>query len=848
MSKKRIEQYEHSNSTRPNNPDVGLVSSENDVDGPPKSYQYDPHLDPSLVWAGKAERTSFEVPTVSLHVHERIDPHTIIESVKKNDEKYFQPSLFERPKEKLPLRHAIEFYKHKRGWSNRLIAGDSLLVMNSMLEKEGMSERVQMIYFDPPYGIKYGSNFQPFVNRREVKDGKDSDLTSEPEMIRAFRDTWELGVHSYLSYMRDRLLLARSLLKVTGSIFVQISADNLHHVREVLDEVFGPENFISIITYVTTSGFPSSTLSRAGDYLLWYARDAKKIKYHQLYKDKQLGDESAAEYKWVLLPDGTSRSLTQQELLGMVPLPDGARAWRHGPLTSSGSTEEGSKPFEYQGQSFSPGANNHWKVTRSGLQRLADTGLLIARKNSLSYYLFLDNYPVTPINNFWADTKWGFDAGSKSYVVQTNVKIVERCIQMTTDPGDLIFDPTCGSGTTAFAAEKWGRRWITCDTSRIAVTLTKQRLITALFDYYELEHPTEGVDAGFKYKTVPHVTLKAIANNEKLTKGLTQKQVEEIIKAESAKVTLYDRPLVDETKVRVTGPMTVEAVPSPSVKSPDYILDQTTISPYQNAETIRQEEWRSEMLSTGIRGKAGQKIIFSRLEALSGTRYIHAEGESANVAGRILLSFSSPYTPLDQRHVELAIEEARSLQPPPKMLIFAAFQFDPEAAKDIDETQWPGITLLKVQINTDLLTRDLKKKRATNESYWLVGQPDVIVKRLTKGPDKGKFSVELNGFDYYNTLTGSIESGDKSKIAAWMLDPDYDGRSVFPRQLFLPMSGKDEGFSKLAKNLKAEIDTELLEKFHGTESIPFEPGTYKRVAVKIVDDRGIESLKILTLE
>ena len=831
MSKIRIEQYEHSNETRANNPDVGLVSSANDIDGPPRKYEFDPHLDPTLNWAGKAERTSFEVPTVSLHVHERIDPHTIIESVKKADEEYYQPSLFERPKEKLPLRHAIEFYKHKRGWSNRLVAGDSLLIMNSLLEKEGMAERVQMIFFDPPYGIKYGSNFQPFVNKREVKDGKDSDLTAEPEMIRAFRDTWELGIHSYLSYLRDRLLLARDLLKVTGSIFVQISADNIHHVRELLDEVFGPQNFVSLVTFQTTSGFESaSTLSRLGDYLLWYAKDITKVKSKALYEPQpfELGEGNA---KWALLPNGEYRGISSDEKKGTIRLPPGARLYNPGDLQSQGAANE-TQPFEFEGKTYLPGPNSHWKANYpEGMNRLAAAGRIHVAKNSIRYRRFAEDFPYAKRGNIWTDTQTGNFTDSKIYVVQTNSKVIERCIHLTTDPGDLVFDPTCGSGTTAYAAEKWGRRWITCDTSRVSIALTKQRLITSIFDYYALAHAEEGIDAGFIYESHPKVTLKSIANES------TPEQIY-----------FYDMPRVDKDKVRVTGPLTVEAVPSPSVKSPDRKDENAAIAPHRNSETIRQEEWRTEMQSTGIRGKSGQKIVFSRIEAVSGTRFIHAEGESSGVDGRIFISFGPPYSPLDQRHVEQAIEEARSMQPPPKMLIFAAFQFDPEAAKDIDETQWPGMTLLKVQINTDLLTKDLKKKRANNESYWLIGQPDVSVKRHTKGPDKGKVTVELHGFDYYNTLTGAVESGDKSKIAAWMLDQDYDGRSVFPRQLFLPMSAKDEGFAKLAKNLKAEIDVDLLEKFHGTESIPFEPGAYKRVAVKIVDDRGIESLKILDLE
>jgi adenine-specific DNA-methyltransferase len=419
---------------------------------------------------------------------------------------------------------------------------------------------------------------------------------------------------------------------------------------------------------------------------------------------------------------------------------------------------------------------------------------------------------------------------------------------MTTDPGDLVMDVTCGSGTTAFVAEQWGRRWVTCDTSRVALTLAKQRLMTAVFDYYELAHPDEGVGSGFKYKTVPHITLKSIANNEP-----------------PAQETLYDQPYIDNTKTRVTGPFTAEAVPAPMVKSIDEIgegekpVERADESIARNGETLRQSEWRDELMRAGIRGKNGQMILFSRVEPMPGTRWLHADAETkpndrggSNVqempAQRVVISFGPEYAPLEQKQVELAIEEARSLVPKPKIIVFAAFQFDPEAAKDIDETNWPGMTLLKAQMNADLLTEDLKKKRVSNESFWLIGQPDVRVAKIDKGDNAGRYRVSVGGFDYYNTKSGQIESGSAEKIAMWMLDTNYDGRSLFPRQVFFPMSGDKEGWSKLARNLKAEIDEELIESYRATESLPFEVGEHKRAAVKIIDDRGIESLKIVKLD
>ena len=401
---------------------------------------------------------------------------------------------------------------------------------------------------------------------------------------------------------------------------------------------------------------------------------------------------------------------------------------------------------------------------------------------------------------------------------------------MTTDPGDLVLDPTCGSGTTAYVAEQWGRRWITCDTSRVAVTLAKQRLMTSLFDYYELAHPEEGIGSGFKYESVPHIMLKSIANNEP-----------------PAQETLYDKPLKDRSRARVTGPFTVEAVPAPTVRPltdlPTEPVADASIA--RTGETLRQSQWREELYQTGIRAKGGQRIAFSRVEPLTGTRWLHADAETKeDKPQRVVFSFGPTFAPLEQKQVELALDEAAHLVPKPKMVVFAAFQFDAEASKDIDETKFPGVTLLKAQMNTDLLTDDLKKKRSSNESFWLVGQPDA---RLTKSAN-GTYIVEVKGFDYYNPRTGQIESGGVDKIAVWMLDTDYDQRALFPRQVFFPMSGEKDGWSRLARNLKAEIDEDLIEAYRGNVSLPFESKPGKYVAVKIVDDRGIESLKIIEVE
>ncbi|WP_211363091.1 DNA methyltransferase [Thermochromatium tepidum] len=455
-SKRPIESYEHRDKERVNNPPVGLVTPQTDPDaGQKKTYAYDPHLDPQLVWAGKAEHTSFEVPTVSLHVHERIDPRTIIEAVrKKNGGGPQQMTLFDTERAE-PLRHAVEFYQHAHGWSNRLVAGDSLLVMNSLLEKEGLAGKVQMIYIDPPYGIKYGSNFQPFVNKRDVKDGKDEDLTSEPEQIRAFRDTWELGIHSYLTYLRDRLLLARELLAESGSCFVQISDENVHHVRELMDEVFGAGNFVSQIAFRTTAARAGGLLDNISDYALWYAKDKSRAKYRQLFVHRPLETES--NYDWIE-SEGACRQLTEVERWTPEEKLQGKK-YALADLTSQGYTESGAFQFEYGGQTFAPNAGRHWSTTESGMKNLAAAGRLQIKGQNVFYRRFLVDYLVRAIPNSWDDTAaGGFLKGeSKIYVVQTNTLVIQRCLLMTTDPGDLVFDPTCvRKGTRVWCVEDGG--------------------------------------------------------------------------------------------------------------------------------------------------------------------------------------------------------------------------------------------------------------------------------------------------------------------------------------------------------------------------------------------------------
>ena len=659
------------------------------------------------------------------------------------------------------------------------------------------------------------------MDKRDVKDRKDEDLSQEPEMIKAFRDTWELGIHSYLSYLRDRIRLAHELLTESGCIFVQISDENMHLIRNICDEIFGAENFIAQINFrKKTMPLGAKFIEQMGDYIIFYAKNAEKLKYRHLYKDMDTqGDPhwNVAEFQ-----DGSRRKLTRAEVdnHALVGKPfDPCRLVNMSPI---GYSADRDFTIEFEGKQLKPAAGKCWKTDPIGIERLKKENRLVTFEggDKLNYLLKLSDYPITAITANWEDTS---APTNMHYVVETSVKPIQRCMLMTTDPGDLVLDITCGSGTTAFVAEQWGRRWITCDTSRVAITLAKQRLMTATFDYYKLAYESQGVSSGFVYKTVPHVTLKSIANKEPA--------MEEV---------LYDQPEVDKKKVRITGPFTVEALPAPVVKPLD------DISNLDDDMSAKQTDWRDQLRATGILGRGGSRLEFTRVEPLSGTKYLQAEAETKEAnPRRAVICFAGETKPLDSRMVAMALDEAEMLRPAPKLIIFAAFQFDPEAAKTIDEMQWPGVTLLKAQMNTDLMTEDLKKKRSSDQSFWLVGQPDVEL--IRDGRSKTKFKVKVNGFDYYDVKKGTVESGSTSRIAMWMLDTDYDGMCIEPKQVFFPMGGKKDGWNKLAKTLKAEIDPELIEKYAGNESLWFRAEPNTRIAVKIIDDRGIESLKVIRI-
>ena len=517
---------------------------------------------PFLNWTGKAERQSFEVPTLPLFVHERLSTAAIIKTLedhRKRPDQGEMDDLFGDPR--MPLSRQVDAYQHRNKWVNRLILGDSLVVMNSLLRFEGLGGQVQMIYMDPPYGVKFGSNFQPFVRKRDVTNNDDADMTREPEMVQAYRDTWQLGLHSYLTYLRDRLLVARDLLTPSGSVFVQISDENLHHVREVMDEVFGAENFAGIISFKKTTSATSELLPSVSDYLMWYARDRGRMKYRQLYHPKRLGGDGADQYTWIELSDGQRRRALATEF---DDPPVASRFFRPDQLTSQ--RPPGDFPVEFEGKTIRP-ARGYWKTGVDGMERLKTARRIMQIGNTLCYVRFISDFPAFPITNVWEDTVTSGFSDPKRYVVQTHPTAVQRCVLMATDPGDLVLDPTCGSGTTAYVAEQWGRRWISIDTSRVPLALARQRLLTGTFAWYKLRDEVAGPASGFIYARqqnrkgeevggiVPHITLKAIANN-----GPPDEEV------------LVDRPEVSDSITRISGPFVVEA----TLPTPQPLADEPT--------------------------------------------------------------------------------------------------------------------------------------------------------------------------------------------------------------------------------------------------------------------------------
>ncbi len=798
---------------------------------------------PFLNWAGKAERREIKVPTIPLFVHERHSTEAIIKTLESYKAAGTQLDLFGDPE--LDITDKLDAYEHKGPWTNRLIQGDSLQVMNSLLEYEGMGGQVQMIYMDPPYGVKFGSNFQPFVRKRDVKHGKDDEMIREPEMVKAYRDTWELGLHSYLTYLRDRLLLARELLTESGSVFVQISDDNLHHVREVMDEVFGEENFVSQVYYATTSGFSTSSISRAGDYLLWFAKDKHKLKYNPLFVEKQNKERGDEAYKFLELPNETRRAMTLAERKGLVQIPENAKIYRLSDLQSSGAAKIDT-PFNFNERVFKPNSNNHWKANYPiGMENLKLARRIEQSGKNIYYVRYLNDNPLNPITNSWMDTGIAGFASDKLYVVQTNQKVIQRCLQMTTDPGDLVLDPTCGSGTTAMVAEQWGRRWITCDTSRVPLALARQRLLTATFPWYELKEPQRGPSGGFVYQRkqnkkgeeigglVPRITLKSIANNE-----------------EPETVTLVDKPESNKKVTRVCGPFTVEATTQAAQSIEQYEHSRTQdqgvkeAGLYENPRAYLDRMIEVLRQSKTLRLPGNKALQFDNVRPLSATDHEHLHAEAIELDGdskRIAIVFGPEDGAINSNDVLEASREAYYLKF--DALYFFGFAIQAKARELIDNRSKLKLTCSYVAVTPDVVMSDLLKTSKASEIFSVTGLPDVEFSTTGESAPNGEklYQVRLLGLDIFRPHDMETESINANNLPCWMLDTDYNTMCFCTRQVFFP---KTAAWDNLQKSLKGRFNDSVWDHLAGDSSEPFVLGKHQRVAVKVIDERCNELMVV----
>jgi adenine-specific DNA-methyltransferase len=834
-------------------------------------YPRDPSLDPQLVWRGKDEQDGEDlvVDAPPIYIQEKIVPQVIIENLRRTVEQP-QLTLF-ADFDGLSGWDTVEYYQHEANWANRMILGDSLQVMASLAEKENLRGKVQMIYIDPPYGIKFGSNWQASTGKRDVRDGKLEDATREVEQIKAFRDTWELGTNSYLAYLRDRLVVARDLLTDSGSVFVQIGDENVHLVRALLDEVFGSENFCSLITFSKTGGQSDDLLPNVSDYLLWYARNVSSVKYHQVYLDKTQNTSGGSEYNKIRLPDGTIRPLTQDEAQEPDNIPDGARIFRFTTLTSQ--RPPGDFPVEFRGQIYRP-RSGYWKTGPEGMSRLISADRIVPQRTILGYVRYLDDFPVYSLTSTWTDTAIAGRPGDKFYVVQTSPKIVERCTIMTTDPGDLVLDPTCGSGTTALIAEHWGRRWITIDTSRVALALARQRIMGARFSYYILADSREGqlkeaelsgqmhsearvsndVRKGFVYKRVPHVMLRSIANNPDIRPGLTREEVDEAIAKHAETELLFDRPYEDSRKVRVAGRFTVESLSphrtfSAIRPASERIAEQVDVATFER--TIL-----DNLLKAGVQnGRRKERLEFETLSPYPGT-YIQADGTRKSggegTPQRIAVSIGPQFGTVDPDWIRKAAREATHGHGFDVLLV-CAFAFDPQAVKATEEfapsdpadfatvqaeRRLGKVPILLVRMNSDLAMGDvLLKKTGSANLFMVFGEPDVAIEHTADG-----IVVEIRGVDVYNPTTGEIRSSGTGRIALWMIDTDYDGESFFVRHCYF--TGGNDPYARLRRALKTDIDEAAWASLYSTRSRPFDPPSTGKIAVKVINHYGDEVLQV----
>jgi len=851
------------------------------ISGMPEQSEYDIFRhefqrgrDPELYWLNKYKNDDEDNPDYmpqlrtdirSLYKHEDIRPEAIIDSLyelheHKSESAKLQLDLFGDLDEEQEdeLDRLAGYYKHSDNWQNRLIQGDSLLVMNSLLNREGMKGQVQCIYFDPPYGIRYGGNWQIMINKPKMAhESRDGELSNEPEMIKAYRDTWELGIHSYLSYLRDRLVMARELLTESGSCFVQISDENVHLVRSVMDEVFKSENFVDQLIYQKTTGAGSPNELKAPasvcDYILWYAKEKGNLKFRSLFVKKVFGGEGSSAYKKIELEDGTRMSIAEWENKNETTFvynqrPKGSRIYGLDNLTSQSGSDIGRFDIEFEGEIYKVPRGNVWKTNEDGIARLKKLRRIdTSSKGGLGYVRYFDDFPAQPLSNLWTDTVGQNQmGGDKLYVVQSAIKPVQRCILMATDPGDLVLDPTCGSGTTAYVAEQWGRRWITIDTSRIALNIAKKRLTTALYPYYKTHDESENpnIRIGFKYKSIPHIKLQDLAN------GL----------ADSKPEVLYDQPEEDKKRIRVSGPFTVETLQSLDVSSPESLNDkQNDYDEY----ALFTERIFNNLKANGIRnGVKQQQAVMHSMEHLD-EPYLNAKGYYKQEYGTehcVFFMIGPKFGTVSKHAVNEAVRAFRQHLNESNWLVILGFSFeDSIESGENKDYNFGTFQVSKVRMSDDLLQDGLLKKDKKAGSFIIIGEPDISL--VNDG--NGKCHVEINGMDMYDPIQDEVKARNVNDIAYWEMDDNYTGGLFKVRSIHfcggdkkdfaawrkgLDTVAKDLAKKKAERTLRLEFNDEIWDTLYDFKSEPINYEKGKKIAVRVVSQFGEESTKVLTME
>lgn len=787
--------------------EVGKLPNEDDR---PVVIDMDPAADPVLFWSGKRNRR--EVPVLPLQRNEIVSESRIAHIIERARQAAAekegadrQGHLFANIEKELregEKKRRVEFYTHDEGWKNKLICGDSLHVMESLLYYEGLREKIQMIYIDPPYGIKYDSNFQQRINSTK---NNESDKSDDILTIKAFRDTWTLGIHSWLSYLEERLYLCREILRDAGSIFVQVGDDHVHRTRILMDEVFGASNFVAQISFRTKIPLRNTLLAGICDYLLWYAKDKDHIYYRKIYTKRNVG--SGTQFTRTELSDGMRRVMTEEERADPGKLPVGAKIYRLIDLNSSGLTQSCVFDVKFDGKKFSPRAGHSWKTNSEGMQRLIKQKRLEAPGDSLQYVFYFDDFPYMEVTNLWSDTQ---GASGKRYAVQTSEKVIERCIHMTTAPGDAILDITCGSGVTAICAERWGRRWVTCDTSRVAVNVARKALLTSTFPHFKIYG--SALSSGFIYDSPVKVTLGALSNDR-----------------EAADLTLVDQPEISNDAIRVCGPFEVMTLGRYSVEDwKGHVVRELPEEYGAGAGEMKLENY----IETICR-------LYRKDAAIQGANgLVHAvvEGEAEKIA----ISIGPLSGRVTAKQIHDAVQDAMASGVLETHVLGWAFEANVGEVKSQLERRGK-VKVELIMIRPDTLAEGLKVTRPET-LFSPLALPDVEVEIRKKGKAGPVAVVALQGVALFDRKTRSTEyrHADSGYVSAWYLDEDYDGDCFVDCQMFFDFK-KKPALSKLGLDVAGE-EFELK-----LTSEPFPLRAYKRIAVKVVDVYGNESTVVKDL-